>query len=287
MKILITGANGMVAGAVARHCRALGDDVIALARGELDITDPDAVMDAVRSRGPEAVINCAAYTDVDGAEANEELSYRVNTDGPRHLAVACREASTKFVTISTDYVFDGRKQGFYTEDDTPSPQGVYASSKYEGEFRVAEANLDAVIVRTGWIYGSGGTNFLSVMHRLLAEGRRIKAIDDAHGTPTFAEDLAARLRELAELPHTGMFHATNSGPGTTYLGFAEAVCEIGGFEKSLIEPVKSDELSRPAPRPLNSRLVCERSDAVGLKPLPEWKNALERFITSEMKKAAA
>ena len=287
MKILITGANGMVAGAVARHCASLGDDVTALARTDLDITGRDAVDSAIRGHQPDAVINCAAYTDVDGAESNEELSYRVNADGPGNLAAACREAFAKFVTISTDYVFDGTKDGFYTEHDLPSPQGVYARSKYEGELRVAEANPDAVIVRTGWIYGAGGTNFLSVMHRLLAEGRNIKAIEDAHGTPTFAEDLAVRLREFAELPHTGIFHVTNSGMGTTYLGFAEAVCEIGGYDKGLIESVKSDQLSRPAPRPLNSRLACKRADTLGLKPLPGWKHALERFITSEMKKAAA
>ncbi|HSI89103.1 MAG TPA: dTDP-4-dehydrorhamnose reductase, partial [Pyrinomonadaceae bacterium] len=247
----------------------------------------EAVRATLRDLTPQAVINCAAYTDVDGAESNIDTSYRANSTGPANLAAACRDAGIELVTISTDYVFDGEKDGFYTEDDLPKPQGVYAKSKFEGEQQVAEANPDAVIVRTGWIYGPGGTNFLSVMHRLLADGRKIKAIEDATGTPTFAVDLAARLRELASTEHSGIFHITNSGEGTTYLGFANAVCEIGGFDKNLIERIKNSDLQRPAPRPVNSRLACERASSVGLAPLPEWRDALGRFIASEMKKAAA
>jgi dTDP-4-dehydrorhamnose reductase len=287
MKVLITGSNGMVAKATAEHCRAIGDEVTALSRQELNIANEDAVMDAVRSSAPDAVINCAAYTDVDGAESDKEAAYLANSTGPANLAAACREAGAKSVTISTDYVFGGDKEGLYSESDRPRPQGIYAQSKFEGEQLVAEADPNAVIVRTGWIYGPGGTNFLSVMHRLLAEGRRIKAIEDAKGTPTYAVDLAVRLRELAAMPHSGIFHVTNSGEGTSYFGFAEAICEIGGFDKGLIERVKNRDLARPAPRPANSRLACDRASALGLEPLPEWRDALGRFITSEMKKATA
>lgn len=281
MKVLVTGARGMVARAVARRCAGLGDEVTALSRQELNIADRDAVKKAIADHAPDAVINCAAFTDVDGAEANPDASRLANAVGPENLAIACRDSGAAFVTISTDYVFDGANAGYYFEDDTPNPRGVYAQTKFEGEQRVAAANPDAAIVRSGWIYGSGGTNFLSVMHRLLGEGKRIKAISDAFGTPTYADDLAARLREVAEIRYRGIVHVTNSGEGTSYLGFAEKVCEIGGFDRGLIETVSNDDLKRPAPRPKSSKLGSRRLEELGLKPLPDWADALERFIRSE------
>lgn len=271
----------MVAGAVARRCAGLGDEVTALSRQELNIADRDAVKKAIADHAPDAVINCAAFTDVDGAEANPDASRSANAVGPENLAIACRDSGAAFVTISTDYVFDGANAGFYYEDDRPNPQGVYAQTKFDGEQRVAAANPDAAIVRSGWIYGSDGTNFLSVMHRLLGDGKRIKAISDAFGTPTFAEDLAAMLRELAEKRCSGIVHVTNSGVGTSYLGFAKKVCEIGGFDRGLIETVSNDDLKRPAPRPRSSKLGSRRLEELGLKPLPDWADALERFIRSE------
>jgi len=287
MRILITGANGMVARAAANYCRGIGDRVSALTRMELDISDAASIQRALAEASPEALINCAAYTEVDGAEAEPESSYAANSAGVENLARAAAVRGCTFVTISTDYVFDGTKDGFYTPEDVPRPQGVYAASKYEGEIRAAAANPASVIVRTGWIYGPGGRNFLSVMHRLLGEGKKIKAIRDSYGTPTYAVDLAVRLRELAGLKLPGIFHATNAGPGTSYLGFAEAVCEIGGFDPNLIEPVSNAGLERPAPRPVNSRLACTRSGAAGLAPLPDWRSALRRFLESEKAEAAA
>ena len=281
MKILITGANGMVARAAAAHCREIGDEVIALTRQELDIADRDAVLKCFDQNRPGAVLNCAAYTDVDGAESNPEASHAANTIGVRNLAEASANTGSRFVTISTDYVFDGSNLGFYLEDDAPNPRGVYAETKYAGELAAAEANPDSVIVRSGWIYGKGGTNFLSVMHRLLGAGKNIKAIRDAYGTPTYANDLAKRLRELAGMEVKGIVHVTNSGKGTSYLGFAETVCEIGGFDKDLIEAVSNSDLKRPAPRPVSSKLGTKFSD---LEPLQDWTTALAEFITSETKK---
>lgn len=282
MKILITGANGMVARATADHCGSIGDAVIALTRQQMDIADRYAVFETLRTTRPDAVLNCAAYTDVDGAESNPDAARAANTLGPQCLAQACKETGARLVTISTDYVFDGSKNDFYTEDDEPSPRGVYAITKYEGELAARSANPDSVIVRSGWIYGRGGTNFLSVMHTLLAEGKRIKAIKDAYGTPTFAHDLAKRLRELAELDAAGIFHVTNSGSGTSYLGFAEKVCEIGGYDKQLIDVVSNDDLKRPAPRPKSSKLATEFHV---LPALPSWENALREFLAQEKEKA--
>jgi dTDP-4-dehydrorhamnose reductase len=281
MKILITGANGMVARAAMAHCTRIGDEVFALTRQELNIADAGAVSNWFESQRPDAVLNCAAYTDVDGAESNQELSRLANTIGVENLAASSKSVGARFVTISTDYVFDGENNGFYTEDDTPNPRGIYAVTKYEGEVVAARANPDSAIVRSGWIYGHGGTNFLSVMHTLLAQGKKIKAISDAYGTPTFASDLAMRLRDLARTQASGIFHVTNSGDGTSYLGFAEMVCEIGRYDKDLIEPVSNDDLKRPAPRPVSSKLASVRMKEVGLDPLPGWEQALAEFLTEE------
>jgi dTDP-4-dehydrorhamnose reductase len=278
MKILITGANGMVARATIKHCQSTGDEVSAFTRQELDISDKEQVTKIFAREKPDAVINCAAYTNVDGAETNQDLCYAANTVGVENLALASKKYESAFVTISTDYVFDGSKDGFYTQRDTPNPESVYGKSKLEGEIRARRTYAHSIIVRSGWIYGDGGTNFLSVMHELLAEGKQIKAIYDACGTPTFAEDLARHLRELAELDMPCIFHVTNSGGGASYEEFALKVCEIKGFDKNLLEKVSNDTLKRPASRPKNSRLACLFSQKFGLSPLQSWEKALEEFL---------
>ena len=281
MKVLISGANGMVARAAAVHCRSIGDVVVALSRAELDISDAASVNAAFDEHHPEAVLNCAAFTDVDGAESNRESAYRANAAGVENLALASRRHDSRFLTISTDYVFDGSKSGFYTQKDTPSPQGVYAETKYEGEKLAQRACARSIIVRSGWIYGQHGTNFLSLMPQLLSAGKGIRAISDSFGTPTHAMDLACRLRELIELDLPCIFHVTNAGPGTSYLGFAEAVCEIGGYDQALILPVSHKTLLRPAPRPVSSKLACLFSEKLGLRPLPEWSSSLAGFVHHE------
>lgn len=278
MKILVTGANGMVARAVTETCRSIGDDVAALTRAEMDIADPAAVKSLVAEHRPDAILNCAAYTNVDGAEGEPEKAHSANVLGPLNLARAAREFDCAFVTISTDYVFDGANNGFYTQRDTPNPQGVYAKTKCRGEIEAVNAYARTIVVRSGWIYGEGGTNFLSVMHKLLAEGKKIKAIGDSFGTPTFACDLAKRLRELAELDLPVTYHVTNSGPGTSFVGFANKVCEIGGYDRSLIEEVSHSDLQRPAPRPISSKMACLFSDKFGLENLPGWEDGLTRFL---------
>jgi dTDP-4-dehydrorhamnose reductase len=278
MKILVTGANGMVARATAKYCRSIGDGVIALTRQNLDIADKQRVFGLFERERFDAAINCAAFTDVDGSETNSEKCYAANSTGVENLALAAKRIDCAFVTISTDYVFDGLKTGFYTQRDTPNPNGVYAQSKLDGEIRARNAYSRSIIVRSGWIYGQGGTNFLSVMDKLLADGKTIKAIYDSYGTPTFANDLAKRLRELAELDLPCIFHVTNSGAGTSYAGFAEKVCELKGFDLNLLEPASADSLKRPAPRPVSSKLACLFSEKFGLPPLPNWEDALAEFL---------
>lgn len=278
MKILITGANGMVAKATAKYCRSIGDETVSLTRQELDIGDQAAVFEIFKREKFDAVVNCAAFTDVDGAETNKEACLAANAGGVENLALAAKEIDCAFVTISTDYVFDGTKNGFYTQRDTPNPQGFYAQSKLEGERRARNVYARSIIVRSGWIYGHGGTNFLSVMDKLLADGKSIKAIYDSYGTPTFADDLAKRLRELAQLDLPSIFHVTNSGTGTSYAGFAEKVCEANGFDMSLLQRASADSLKRPAPRPQSSKLACLFSEKFGLDPLPDWEDALAVFL---------
>jgi dTDP-4-dehydrorhamnose reductase len=268
----------MVARAAAQHCREIGDEVTALSHSELDIADNSAVNDRLESLMPEVALNCAAYTNVDGAESEKQRAYDANATGVENLAAACRKIDAGFVTISTDYVFDGLNRGFYTQRDTPNPRGVYAKTKYYGEILARNTYARSIIVRSGWIFGNGGTNFLSVVDRLLSEGKSIKAISDAYGTPTYATDLGRRLRELADLDLPGIYHVTNSGEGTSYLRFAQAVCQLRGFDKDLIEPISLHELSRPAPRPASSKLACLFSERLGLNPLPHWEEALKTYL---------
>ena len=278
MKIFVTGGGGMVARALIDYCARTGDTVSAYARGQLDISDQNAVFAALEGEKPDAVINCAAYTNVDGAEINQDACYAANASGVENLALAAKKINCAFVTISTDYVFDGAKSGFYTQRDTPNPQSVYAKAKLEGEILARNAYARSIIVRSGWIFGANGTNFLSVIADLLSEGKQVKVISDSYGTPTFAGDLAKRLRELAELDLPCVFHVTNAGAGTSYEGFARKVCEIKGFDAKLLETVSVKHLNRPAPRPVSSKLACLFSERFGLSPLQNWETALEEFL---------
>ncbi len=280
MQVLITGAGGMLARAVLNICRESEDVVVALSRNDLDISDATAVSASVAAYRPDVVINCAAYTDVDGAESDIRACYSANVAGVANLARACRAENAGFVTVSTDYVFDGSKSGFYTERDVPSPQSVYGQAKREGEITAFALYPRSVIVRSGWIYGFNGTNFLSMVPTMLSEGRQLRAINDSFGTPTFAGDLAARLRELAIADVPGVYHAANQGPGCSYLDFAKTVCRLGGFDADLISSVSGTDLTRPAPRPINSRLACVVSERSGLARMRFWEEALAEFIRS-------
>src|ERR671920_856117 len=220
MRVLITGAAGMVGRALAEHCRGAGDEVTAFDREGLDITDERAVREAFLSLRPEAVVNCAAWTDVDGCELDPQRAFLVNSQGVEALATAARLASASFVTVSTDYVFDGRRENhFYTQRDDPHPLSAYGAAKLEGERRAQAAYARTSVVRSGWIFGRGGKNFLATAAERLRRGERLRAITDSWGTPTYAPDLAARLRELAALDLPGVFHVVNSGEGASYEGF--------------------------------------------------------------------
>ncbi len=281
MRVLVTGAGGLVGRAVSEHCRKSGDEVLSYTRTNLDITDGALVRETIIRNEPDVVINCAAWTDVDGCESNRDKAFAVNAVGPENLANACREVGCVFITISTDYVFDGSKQGFYTQHDEPNPQSVYAASKLDGEHRSTRSYDRAIIVRTGYIFGAGGNNFLSTVVERARNGTRLKAIRDMYGTPTYAEDLAARLRELAIADKPGIYHVVNSGPGVSFEEFTRKAIALTGNRDAVVEPVSADALNRPAPRPRNSRLRCLLTGAIGLPDLRDWLEALEEFVTAE------
>lgn len=277
MKILVTGANGMVGRATIEHCAARGDEVFAYDRQSLDITDEANVRKTFARERPDAVINCAAWTDVDACESDAGRAYRVNAHAPELLAASCRRIGASLVTISTDYVFDGAKEGFYTQRDDPHPTNVYGAAKLQGERLAQAASARTTVVRTGWIFGRGGTNFLATVIERARRGERLKAITDMYGTPTYAKDLAARLRALAEIDLPGVYHVVNGGAGASFEEFARAAIEVSGCKGVELESVSAPSLRRPAPRPTNSRLRCLLSEAVGLAPMRDWREALADF----------
>jgi dTDP-4-dehydrorhamnose reductase len=270
----------MVARAVTAVCEAAGDEVFPLDRAALDITDGEMVYDVLDRLRPEAVINTAAWTDVDGCELDIERAYAANARGPANLAVGCRRVGASLVTVSTDYVFDGAKMGFYTQRDNPRPLSVYGQAKLEGERTAQAANARTMIVRTGWVFGEHGRNFLSVIGEKLQRGETVTAISDAFGTPTYARDLARRLRELALRDLPGLYHVANPGGGVSYLGYVSELGRILGAAPDLIRSNPMRDVIRPAPRPYNSCLRCLLSEAIGLAPLPVWTEALREFASA-------
>jgi len=281
LRVLVTGAGGLVGRAVDEYCRNLGDEVFLYQHADLDITNRDAVRKTILAKRPEVVINCAAWTNVDACESDPEHAFAANASGPENLAAACKEAGCRFITISTDYVFDGSKVGFYTQDDQPNPESVYAASKFAGERRSAQANDRSIIVRTGYIFGRGGTNFLCTVVDRAKRGEKLKAINDTFGTPTYAKDLAERLRELAATDTSGIYHVVNSGPGASFEEFTRKAIALVGNREATVESVSAAALNRAAKRPLNSRLRCLRTETLGLAPLRSWEAALEDFVKTE------
>ena len=277
MRLLIAGAGGLVGRAVFEHCTKEGDQIVPLDHASLDITDEDQVHATFERERPEVVINCAAWTDVDQCELDPNRARKVNAYGPELLALGCRRLGALFITISTDYVFDGEKNGFYTQRDQPNPKSAYALSKLEGERRAQNVWARSIIVRSGYIFGVGGRNFLSSVIERGRRGETLRAISDAAGTPTYAPDLARQLRRLAQLDLPGTYHVVNAGEGSTFEEFARYAFETAGLDADLVQGVRLDSLNRPAPRPRNSRLRCLFSEKLGLDPLPSWQNALQDF----------
>jgi dTDP-4-dehydrorhamnose reductase len=277
MRLLITGAAGMLARDVADAAAEDGQDVVALARRELDVTDAAAVREAIADAEPDAVVHCAAGTDVDGAEAAEREATAVNGDGAGNVAAAAAGAGAFVVAVSTDYVFDGRAREPYGESAPTNPLSAYGRSKLAGERAVAAAAPDAhAIVRTSWLFGTHGPNFVATMLRPAGERDELTVVDDQVGCPTFTGHLAPALLEIAAARRTGVLHVAGGGC-CSWWDLARATFEAAGHAVHL-HPGRTQDLGRPAPRPAWSVLRTERADA---PVLPDWQDGLAAYLELE------
>ncbi|MFH1674501.1 MAG: dTDP-4-dehydrorhamnose reductase [Pseudomonadota bacterium] len=279
MIILLSGGQGQL----AYDCKELlGTDhqVVVPEEKDLDITDPKKVTEKIRAVKPDVVLNCAAYTDVDGCETKKELAWKINVDGARNLAMGVAEFGGKLIHISTDYVFDGNRvpPEPYTEEDSPNPLSEYGKSKLEGEKAVIEICPRYAIVRTAWLYGIGGRNFLKTILRLALKTPKgsLRVVNDQYGSPTWSRSLALQILKLIETDGTGIYHATSEGYCTWY--------EVAGHFLNKMEipvqiiPCTSEEYPTPAQRPFNSILENKRLKEAGINVMRDWKEDIDEFV---------
>lgn len=284
MRILVTGARGQVGRELAVRGEARSFEMEALDRQALDITDPRAVAEKVCRPGLALVVNAGAYTAVDRAEAEPELAFAVNRDGPAHMALACANAGIPLIHLSTDYVFDGEKKGPYLETDPVSPLGVYGRSKGAGEAKVRAHLHEHIILRTSWVYGVHGHNFVKTILRLAGERKVIRVVADQWGCPTSAADLAEAILAIAAQlrgNRWGTYHYCGEG-ATTWHAFAEAILAEARKHTPLVteqvEPITTAQYPTSAKRPANSTLDCSLlAKRFGIQPRP-WREALSQMI---------
>lgn len=281
MKILITGANGMLAKAVKEELKE--NELVCTDIEELDITNLDAVRLYTKKVKPDYIINCAAYTAVDKAEEQEKLAYKINAIGPKNLAIATQEDNAVLVHISTDYVFGGEKDVSedYSEDDEKNPQAVYGTTKLAGEKFIEENCKKFYIFRTAWLYGEGH-NFVRTMINLSKEHDKVKVVNDQHGSPTYAVDLASIIHQAMEkqIPF-GVYNSTNMGY-TTWYDFTKMIYDLEGINCKVI-PVTSEEFKSAAKRPKNSQMSKSKLLKYGIK-IPTYEDALKRYLKIEHEK---
>jgi dTDP-4-dehydrorhamnose reductase len=273
MKILVCGAGGMLGRDVVRAAETANHEVVGLPRGDLDVTDAEAVAAAVSSAAPGAVVNCAAYTNVDGAEEAPEEAMRVNAEAARHVAAAAAEAGAAVVYPSTDYVFDGRRDAPYVESDEPGPLSSYGRSKLAGERETASANPRAFVVRTSWLFGTGGRNFVETMLTLGREQGQVVVVRDQVGSPTYTGHLAEGIVRLLDSRAYAVHHMSGGGECSWY-EFAVEIFDQAGVDCRVLS-CTTEEFPRPAPRPAHSVLESEWDGAI---ELPHWREGLRAYL---------
>ncbi|WP_159881067.1 dTDP-4-dehydrorhamnose reductase [Paenibacillus puerhi] len=276
MRLLITGAGGQLGRDLVRVLEP-AHTCYAFTRQQLDVTDGEAMRACMASIVPDAVIYAAAYTKVDEAESDPETAFRVNAVGAGHAAMGAELIGAPIVYVSTDYVFDGRKGVPYRETDSVHPLGVYGRSKLAGEQLTRELSASHYIVRTSWLYGRDGSNFVTKIMAAAREKRELTVVDDQYGSPTYTVDLAACIGRLLETNAYGTYHVANQGFCSRY-EFAEAILAAAGCQEVRLRRVRSEAIALPAPRPMNSALDDQALRQAGLPRLRDWKSALEHFI---------
>lgn len=282
MKILVTGVTGQLGSEVATEFKRFGHEVIATDRQSLDFLQPAQAAAVIRLEQPDWVINCAAYTQVDRAESEPEQAFIINRDTPAQLAQAVAAYGGRLLQLSTDFVFDGTQTRPYVEDDATNPLGVYGRSKLEGEQAVQRELPGAVIVRTAWVYGVHGHNFVKTMLRLATAGSPLRVVSDQRGTPTWTSDIVAAIVALVDQQASGVFHFTASGE-TSWHGFASAILEeaaSAGFtiKTGKVEPIATTEYPTPATRPAYSVLNTDKISACLPFTIPAWRDSLKNML---------
>lgn len=278
MKILLTGSKGQLGTDFALACE--GRHEVVAHDVDLDVTDRAAVVERVRQVRPDLVMNAAAYTDVDGAETDELGAFRVNALGAHNAALACGLVGAPLVHMSTDYVFSGESSEPYTEFDRPDPRGAYAKSKYAGECYVRSLMSRYFLIRTSWLFGVGGGNFVKTMMRLGRENDEVRVVTDQEGCPTYSRDLAKKILEIVEEGAFGVYHVSNGGR-TNWNGFAREIFEVAGIEARVL-PTTTEEIARPAPRPRFAVMRGLALEMQGIEPMRHHREALEDFILRDL-----
>ncbi|WP_179038048.1 dTDP-4-dehydrorhamnose reductase [Paenibacillus sp. URB8-2] len=282
MKVLVTGAAGQLGRDVVLLLESRGHEVLACDRQEMDITDLDQCGKVIGEFGPEVVIHCAAHTAVDAAETDVDAAYLINAVGTRNVALTSEKAGAKLVYISTDYVFDGQGSQPYHEYDNTDPKSIYGKSKRAGEILVQTLSSKYFIVRTSWVYGKYGNNFVKTMLKFGREKPVLQVVDDQKGSPTYTVDLANFLLELIDTEKYGVYHASNTEVCTWYeftqAIFAEAEEILGLKLTAKLEPCTTEQFPRPAPRPRNSVMEHLSIRTNGLQDLPPWREGLKAFL---------
>lgn len=276
MRILVTGASGQLGYDVERELERRGIEHLGTSSRELDITDREAVERLMAAYRPDAAIHCAAYTKVDLAEDEPERCWAVNADGTRNMAAACRKTGAKLLYISTDYVFPGTGERSYETGDPTGPVNTYGRSKLAGELAVQSLLEKYFIVRISWVFGKNGNNFVKTMLRLAETKAELSVVCDQIGSPTYTADLAPLLCDMVQTERYGVYHATNEGT-CAWSEFAEAIFELAG-RQVVVHPISTSAYPTRAARPLNSRMSKECLHSNGFQELPEWKNALARYL---------
>lgn len=276
MKILVTGYNGQLGYDVVKELNSRSVECRGVDREDFDITDRDETVGYICDYAPDAVIHCAAYTAVDRAEDDEENCRKVNADGTENIAVACEKLRAKMLYVSTDYVYGGDGEAPFETDSPTNPKNVYGVSKLEGEKAVMKYIDKFFIVRTSWVFGINGNNFVKTMLRLGDEKESLNVVCDQVGSPTYTPDLARLICDLIVTEKYGIYHGTNEN-FCSWAEFAAEIMNLGG-KKTVINPVPSSEYPTKAERPHNSRLSKKCLDEAGIKRLPTWQDALKRFL---------
>ncbi len=276
MRLLITGARGLLGTELVDRASRLGLEVHATDIDEMDVTDRGAAESVVGSLRPEVILHCAAYTAVDRAEEEPDAAMRVNRDGTRNVARAAAAAGSLFVYLSTDYVFDGEKRSPYLPEDPPNPQGVYARSKLAGEEETAAAGGEWLMIRSGWLYGSGGKNFVDAIVTAAREGRKLRVVSDQRGCPTWTGSLTPSLLDLIERGARGIYHVADRGEATWH-ELAEMALALAGIDAE-VAPVSTEEWGAPAPRPEYSVLELEKAESFLGSLMPRWQDSLRHYL---------